>query len=261
MKKIKATIIENKSLSKGYNIISLKSPYLARKSSCGQFINVKCRSGTEPLLRKPFGVHSVTKDGVQILFKIVGRGTAILSEKKRGQALDVIGPLGNGFAIPKKISKDTQIVLVGGGHGVAPLYAVCEKVKKLDPETKVEVLLGGRGKEHVVCESKFRRIGAKVLVATDDGSKGYKGVVSDLLKVRLDKSNMSAFSIYSCGPRPMLKAVSEVSKQFKAMCQVSMDEYLGCGIGVCMGCALETTLGTRLICKDGPVFNAEEVIW
>lgn len=243
MQQFKAKVLSNRKIAPEHHILSFWAPNVARKTKPGQFFSVKVDNSYDPLLRRPFGAHKITRNTVEILYKVVGKATRILSSKKKGDALDVIGPLGNGFEV-----SNANAILVAGGHGVAPLYALAAQM------TKPLVLIGARAKAHLVCEKDFKKLGARVRVATDDGSKGHKGSVADLL-------TKSKATIYACGPKPMLKAVAKLAERYNMPCQVSLEEYIACGIGTCLGCAINTKSGYKLVCKDGPVFDAKDVIW
>ena len=259
MKKIIAEILENRKIAEDHYVLSLKSQHL-RGAKPGQLVNVRCGATSVPLLRRPFGVHRKTKDGIEILYKVIGKGTGILSKKKKKEKLDVLGPLGKGFVLPVNPSKKEEAILVAGGHGVAPLYALAEELIK--EKMNVSVFIGARQKKHVVLDRDFKKLSVKTYVATEDGSKGFKGLVTELLKNKLKGvSRGQSKTIYACGPRPMLKSVSELADMYVYPCQISLEEYIGCGIGICMGCAVQTRSGTKLVCKDGPVFNSREIIW
>lgn len=278
MKQIQAKILKNKEMAAGFYRMSIESRYLAKAARPGQFVEVKCSEGLRPLLRRPLGVHRIAKGGIELLYEVVGKGTELLAQKKEGESLDIIGPLGSGFEIPP--GRGTAI-LIAGGNGVAPLLFLAEtlKAKKKD----VLVLIGGCSKVHVLCEKEFREAGASVMIATEDGSKGHKGLVTDLLNDILRKTNdKRRTTIYACGPMGMLKAVAAIAQKNRIPCQVSLEEHMACGVGVCLGCPVEIKTqyvppgvapgaGSRpsptpggkykMVCKDGPVFNAEEIAW
>ena len=254
MTQFKTKIVSNKRIAPDHYRLSFKAPAIAVNTKPGQFFNIKVDSSYRPLLRRPFGAHKIYKDRIEILYKVVGKATEILSKKKKNDTLSVVGPLGNGFNLlhPRGVHRGGgSTVLVGGGHGVAPLLALAKTLKA----AKLMVYIGARTKKHIVCEKDFEKLGGKVHIATEDGSKGHKGLVTDLFK----KTMRGA--IYACGPKPMLKAVAGFAKRRKIPCQVSLEEYVACGIGTCLGCAVKTKSGYKLICKDGPVFDAKEIIW
>jgi len=193
---------------------------------------------------------------------VLGEGTEMLSRKKPGEDLDIIGPLGNGFEY--RTAKHLPI-LVAGGMGIAPLIFLAEKLVELKTKKakrKTLVLLGARTKSQILCEKEFKNLGCEVRVATDDGSRGFKGKVTELLKKFLPLAiSNKPLAIYACGPRPMLKEISQVSKKYKISAEISLEEHLACGIGACFGCVVKTKNGFQRVCKEGPVFNADKIIW
>jgi dihydroorotate dehydrogenase electron transfer subunit len=259
----KARIVSNNKIAPDHYVMEVASAYLARNSAPGQFVSVRVRENTtDPLLRIPLGIHSIGKRGIKLLYKVVGSGTSLLSSKKKGNVLDVLGPLGNGFDPgTAAASRNVLAVMVAGGHGVAPLYALAETFKKTG--RKMEVFIGACEKKHLVCVEKFRKLGAKVHVATERGDAGYKGYVTELLKKHLKRltAHCSPLTVYACGPRPMLAALSGDVAELNIPVQVSLDAYMACGIGACVGCAVRTVNGYKLVCEDGPVFDAREIDW
>ena len=240
----------------------IDAPMIAKKVGPGQFVNVKISQDSDPLLRRPFSVHKIKGSSIKILYEVVGRATRILSEKKAGEYLDVIGPLGNGFSpLASRLS-----LLVAGGMGVAPLIFLAEKLREIqNPKSKIQnlILIGGKSKDDILCEKEFKELGCEVKIATDDGSRGFKGKVTDLLNKVLHGTRYTVHgtTIYACGPRPMLKAIAQISKKYKIPAQISLEEHMACGIGACFGCAVKTTSGYRRVCKEGPVFKADEISW
>jgi len=243
--------------------MDLEAPGLGKVAIPGQFVNIKVRANAPaPLLRIPMGVHKINRNGISLLYKVVGAGTGLLSERKKGGELDVLGTLGNGFDITLMDDNNTgEAVLVAGGHGAAPIYALAEALVK--KEIPVTVLLGARTGGHVVCAGEFKKTGAKVRIATEDGSRGHKGYITELLKDLPERKKRKGERppVFACGPRPMLAAVAAVTKNDGARTQVSLDAYMACGIGACLGCAIRTVDGYKLVCKDGPVFGAAEIDW
>lgn len=267
-------IISNKREGDNYFEIALESPEIADICLPGQFIEVKVSSSLDPLLRRPFSIHRIgirQKAGFQkqrsivILYEVVGKGTEILSQNKPGEYLDIIGPLGHGFVYQSPIANHQLPILVAGGMGVAPLLFLAETIKSSQfpssPVPQTVVLIGAKTKAGVLCEQEFRRLGCDVQIATDDGSQGFKGKVTDLLDNLLSTIDHRPSTIYSCGPKPMLKALTQISKQYNIPAQISLESHMACGIGACLGCVVNTSGGFKRVCKDGPVFNAEEIIW
>lgn len=273
MKQIKAKIIENKKIAEGFYKMRVESPYLSKNSKPGQFVEVKCSDEIIPLLRRPLGVHKISKNRIEVLYEVVGRGTELLSKKKSGGFLDIIGPLGNGFMINQPTSQpaNQQTILIAGGVGVAPLAALADELRQ--KKYKVDVIIGARTKSHIMCEEDFKSMGCSVHVATEDGSKGYKGLATDLLVKELNQQTSKPANqqtiIYACGPTAMLKAVAKIAEAKHIPCQVSMEERMACGIGVCLGCPVKVkgpvassqSPEYKMVCKDGPVFDAKEIAW
>ncbi len=261
MKQLKAKIIENKRIAKGFYRMRLGSAYLAKASKPGQFVEIRSSDTDETLLRRPFGVHRIVKGGIEVLYEVIGKGTTSLSAKKKSEHLDIIGPLGNGFSV-KRPARGIQrpAVLVAGGVGVAPLLCLAEEMTK--KKIKLYVMIGAKTGAHILCEKEFRRLGCFCLVSTEDGSKGHKGYVTDIMRHLLIVVRRKVSGIYACGPHPMLKAVSRIAASSGIPCQVSMEEHMACGVGVCLGCPVKVKSGGyKMVCKDGPVFNMEEIAW
>ncbi|MGN0819299.1 MAG: dihydroorotate dehydrogenase electron transfer subunit [Christensenellaceae bacterium] len=212
-------------------------------TACGQFINIKIDG---LFLRRPISVCDVQDGVVTIIYKVVGKGTEILSKRLSGK-LDILTGLGNGYNLTKSGDKP---LLIGGGVGVPPLYYLAKRL--IEKGASVTVLIGFNKKDEVFYQKEFRELGAKTIVATADGSVGVKGFVTDAMK-GLDYSYF-----YTCGPEPMLKAVYNASKTDG---EFSFEERMGCGFGACMGCSCKTLYGNKRICKDGPVLNKGEIIW
>ncbi|MFC1480000.1 dihydroorotate dehydrogenase electron transfer subunit [Candidatus Omnitrophota bacterium] len=260
---IQAKIISNRKIAVDHYVMELEAAHLGRTACPGQFVTVKVEEGTtDPLLRIPLGVHAVRNNGIDLLYKVVGAATELLRSKEKGETLGIVGPLGNGFDLDSLLcQKDSEALLVGGGHGVAPLYALAETIIK--KKKKVDIFIGACAKKHVVCTKKLKKLGARVYVATEDGTGGYKGYVTGLLEKHLKKKtkNKTRQWVYACGPRPMLAELAKVTKKYKIEAQVSLDAYMACGVGSCRGCAVRTKDGYKLVCKDGPVFDAQEIKW
>jgi len=257
----KIKIIKNYKIKENYFKIVLSNPYLAKNSQPGQFLNIKIDE--DIFLRRPFSIHRVKGNNLEILYEVVGKGTETLSKKKKGEYLDVIGPLGNGFNYQLPITNYQLPILVAGGIGVAPLAFLAQKLKEI-PNSKSQipiVLIGAKNKNKVLGEEEFKRWGFEVKIATDDGSRGFKGNVSDLLKHILSTMNYELSTIYACGPYPMLKEIAKIAKDYKIQAEVSLERHFACGIGICLGCVIETKQGQKRVCKDGPVFKTEEIIW
>ncbi len=220
----------------------------------GQFVHIRC--GDSLLLRRPISVASCQEDYpsdlVTIVFEVRGAGTQWLAERKLGETLDVMGLLGNGFPV----KPEGRYLLVGGGIGVPPLWGCAQRTSG-----KSTAILGFRSKDKAIMTDLFNEDCAKTLIATDDGSLGYHGFVDALVRQELEQDR-NYDAVLACGPRPMLKNVARAAKEFGVPCFVSMEERMGCGVGACLVCACDMKDGSRKhVCKDGPVFDAEEVDW
>jgi len=266
---LRAKIAINKQVAAHAYKMTLMAPAIAKKAAPGQFVMVRVTDACLLLLRRPFGIHSVKGSNVDILYGLAGVGTKLLSQKKPGGYLDLLGPLGKGFDWRSGALVRQSPVLIAGGIGVAPLVFLAEKLKKLKPV----VLLGAKTKSHILCEKEFKALGCDVKVATDDGSKGYKGFVSELLISVIASlpsvARNDVLSLYACGPRSMLKATAAIAKQYNISAQVSLEEHMACGIGACLGCVVKVkskkekgkSFEHKRVCKDGPVFDAKEIVW
>ena len=256
-----ATLIGNERLGPDIVRLTLRAPSIVAQAKPGQFVNLKAGPGFDPLLRRPFSIHQIYADGtLQVLFKVIGKGTKALAALQPGNAINVVGPLGNHFTL------GTTMCLVGGGLGIAPLLFLAKMALEQGPETRVEVILGARNREELTCFARdFDTLGIPVHLATDDGSLGHHGLVTDLiptvLKARAD------WQVCCCGPYPMMKAVAGLCRQQQWSCQVSLETMMACGISACLGCTVAASptnskAGSYLhVCKDGPVFFEGDIEW
>lgn len=251
---INSVIIEkNQEIAPGIYEMILLSKKLAEEGFPGKFVNLYLEDGGH-LLPRPISICEVHKESnsIRLVYAVVGKGTKAFTKKHPGEKIRVMGPLGNGFTIDG--TKNNNIV-IGGGIGTPPLL---ELVKQLKGKTKV--YLGFR--ENPILVEDFKKLGAEVYVATEDGSQGYKGNILGLL----EEDNIKTDYVYSCGPKPMLKAVAEWSRKKDIPAQLSLEERMACGIGACLVCTCKISTAeeeweNKRICKDGPVFFRDEVIW
>lgn len=248
-------IIANSRVSDAYRRLVIEAPALARAVRPGQFVQIKVADGFEPLFRRPFSVYRAQAGRVEILYEPVGRGTRLLALKKKGERLDVLGPLGKPFTLPGR-GEVRRIVFVAGGVGVAPFLILSDALRSHKAEKLL--LYGGRSKAHTFSLREFRRNGVKTFLATDDGSAGVKGRVSELFgRIVPGPDTM----IYACGPRPMLAAVKAFASEKGLKGEASMEEVMACGLGACLGCSVPTVKGYRTVCHDGPVFSLDELVF
>ena len=210
----------------------------------GQFVNIRIDG---LFLRRPISVCDIEGDILTLVYKVVGKGTELMSKMEKGTVLDVLTGLGNGYDLSP--AQDSPL-LVGGGVGVPPLYLLARRL--IAEGKRVKVILGFNTESEIFYEDEFLALGAEVTVATVDGSRGIKGFVTDAMK------DMSYSYFYTCGPEPMLKAVYRASTSSG---QFSFEERMGCGFGACMGCSCRTVTGNKRICKEGPVIVKEDIIW
>jgi dihydroorotate dehydrogenase electron transfer subunit len=247
-------VVSNKKLCPHFYRLSIDAPPLARKTAAGQFIHIRIKDGLEPFFRRPFSVYRAQKH-VEILYEVVGKGTAMLADKKKGDDLDILGPLGRPFSMPPKGTK--QVIMIAGGVGIAPFLILSDSLKKKGYQ--MLLLYGGRSRGHIYDMKEFRKNGCTIHIATNDGSVGTKGYVSALFpKVKPDpRTNF----VYTCGPRPMILSVQKFAKKHRLDGETSCEEVMACGLGACLGCAIQTTSGYKTVCHDGPVFDLQEVVF
>lgn len=213
-------------------------------TASGQFVNIKLDGF---YLRRPISVCDYDGESLTIIYKAVGKGTEYMAGLSKGDKLDILTGLGNGYDLTKS---GNNPLLIGGGAGVPPMYNLCRKL--LAEGKKPTVIMGFNISDEIFYEEEFKKLGVDTIVATADGSKGVKGFVTDAMK------DISYSYIYTCGPEPMLKAIYNAAESGG---QFSFEERMGCGFGACMGCSCETKYGNKRICKDGPVLDKEEIIW
>ena len=244
-------IIEATIPTDNVHALTFISADLAERARAGQFLHIKC--GDERILRRPFGICEVSGDTLKIVFEVKGEGTRWLAGRKAGDTLDIIGPLGNGFKIP-----DGNIIVVGGGLGSPPMLFAAESAK-----SGVTAILGFRDAGRVILVSEFEAVCDRVYLTTDDGSLGIRGQVTRPLEELLAAGCCDA--VLTCGQLVMQRAVAELCVRYGTPCQVSLEERMGCGIGACLVCACQTRRNGReymsRVCRDGPVFDATEVVW
>ena len=257
---IQSEVIANHCVAADHYAIELSFASLSSLSKSiipGQFFMVKVQNNTlDPLLKIPLSVHNVDKDKLTLLYRVVGRATGILSAKRTGEIIEILGPLGNGFDLTLSTNAE-KIIIVGGGCGVAPLYYLAKKIAKQHTTKKIVACLGALNNELLAGVDEFQQLEVETYTATDDGSRGYHGNVISLLREQQEFLKNSF--IYASGPKRMLFELKKFCDEHKISAQVSLEEYMACGIGVCLGCAVDTIGGYKLCCKDGPVFNIEAI--
>ena len=255
---VKAKLVEKEYLKPDIVRFKVEAKEMVKNSKPGNFIEIRVSETTVPFLRRPISIYNLNKDEgtLEFIFQIKGEGTKLLSKKEEGDLIDIIGPLGMGTF---KINNYEKIAVIGGGIGVFPLYELSKEAKEAGKN--INIYLGFRNKDYVILEKEFERVSSKLVVTTDDGSYGIKGFAINELEKDLD----GVECIYACGPLPMLKAVKKLAMEKDIPCQISLEERMGCGIGVCLGCAVKTARSSKEnpeywhVCKGGPVFQAKDV--
>ena len=247
-------LVEKTAISAGIFSFTILCPEVAAMAVCGQFVHIRVEGCT---LRRPISICEVNRSSgtIRIVFEIRGSGTDKLSELNVGDDVDMIAPLGNGFTVTE-LKENEKIIVVGGGIGVPPMLETAKAHRN------AVAVLGFRSYDKIILASDFKAAGVETIICTDDGSVGVKGTIEQPLREQLEKGGVAA--VYACGPKPMLAAVMSAAKQYGVFCQVSLEERMGCGVGACVGCVCRVNRGGEekmlRVCKDGPVFNAEEVI-
>lgn len=239
------TILSNEPLTPAVYRMVLEgdTQYITRS---GQFINIEL---TGKYLRRPISVADYDDKTVTIIYKVVGSGTEQMRGMAKGEKLDILTGLGNGFSTDNDAKRP---LLVGGGVGVPPMYNLCKRL--LSEGKRPTVIIGFNTKAELFYEEEFKALGVDVVVATADGSAGVKGFVTDAIR----EAKVEFDYLYTCGPLPMLKALYDATD---VPAEFSFEERMGCGFGACMGCSCKTKYGNKRICKDGPVLKREEIIW
>lgn len=251
-------VIRQEQLTETVYYLKIKAPEIASLANPGQFVQVRCSDGYTPLLRKPLSLHEIDKQAetISLLYEVRGQGTKLLTKYKSQDSIDLIGPLGNGFTLPEK----GKALLVGGGMGLAPLLPLAQKLKEQGHEPTIIL---GFNDEQSVCRLEAFQEQGQVFITTMDGSLGTKGLVTKPLAPKLETGEYSM--VYACGPEGMLKSVTGIAQKLKVDCQVSLEAYMACGFGACLGCVCQTKSKAQLtysrVCTEGPVFNGKEVVW
>ncbi len=250
------TVEKNHSVGPDIYHMELQAPEIAGRTEPGQFVHLKVRGDgcLDPLLRRPFSIHDIDnkKGTVSLVYRVVGRGTEILSSYRKRDRIDILGPLGNGFNTG---IRSKRVVIIGGGMGLAPLYLLSRRLSQFN---QVEVFAGGEGRDDLeYFLDNFNLLDIELKTATIDGSIGFKGKVTELW----DRLEYCPDYIFACGPRPMLQEVQKIAGLEEIPGQLSLEERMACGTGVCLSCSCKTKKGNKRVCKDGPVFALDEVIF
>jgi dihydroorotate dehydrogenase electron transfer subunit len=257
---VDARVLQHREFQAGYRELVLKAPAIAARVAPGQFIHLRVPRLENCVLRRPFSVFAAAEGAISVLFKPVGLGTEALATVREGETLSIMGPLGRGFPAPDAVR---QPVLVAGGYGVAPLCFLAARTG-----AKGLAFIGAATAGDLLCERELTALGWEVRLATDDGSAGVRGLVTAALDPwrRTRPSNAPAVEYFACGPDGMLRAVAERAGADGSTAWLSLDKHMGCGMGACLACVqrLRKPDGSEVwgrVCRDGPVFEAREIVW
>lgn len=234
--------------------LRFRSAALAAEFRPGQFMNIQVRPDPEPLLRRPYSISNVYGDECEIMFAVVGKGTRVLAEKRPGDTIGILGPLGNSFGYEKSFG---TAIIIAGGIGVAPFPFLTKELQRR--EIPLLTFLGARNSARAISRGLVN-----LHIATDDGSGGYHGTVIACLQDYLETHEIDRPMIFACGPNPMLQATQKFAAERGIPCELSLESEMACGIGICQGCPIERTEGERkygLVCTDGPCFEAGDIIF
>lgn len=247
------TVTENKRLTDSFFVIKVHSGRGLPEMKPGQFVQALVTESPSTFLRRPLSVHDVdySTNTLSLLVQIAGNGTERLSRLNPGESLNLIYPLGNSFTLPEK---GERVLLAGGGCGMAPLLYLGRKISEAG--LKPCFALGFRNRSRILSHDEFSALGT-VWLATEDGSEGHRGFVTDIPAFRDEQWDR----VYCCGPEPMMKAVASVCRQREIFCEVSLENLMACGMGICLCCTVSTTSGNLCSCTDGPVFNINDLKW
>lgn len=263
-----AEVFAYRRVAEPYHSLVIVAPEISARATPGQFVSIRAPEDNSLLLRRPFSIHRVDRrpgwaGTVEIIFDIRGRGTEMLARGRQHTPLDILGPLGRPFRLPREA---TNCVLVGGGIGAAPLHFLAEELR--GHGHRVDFILGARTQEHLLRPIEAKRMSLTVTFTTDDGSAGHRGVVTDVLPETIKSTKAGA--VYACGPVPMLRSVAQVCARMKVPCQVAWEEMMACGFGACLVCAVPIRVEREgadepwawaRCCTEGPVFSAARIHW
>lgn len=249
-------VVENRRLNNEYVILTLQHPGTLPEMHPGQFVEVKVNRAEHTFLRRPISIHDVdeSRNQLKLLIREVGEGTTLMASEPVGGELDLLFPLGNWFTMPDDTS--SRILLVGGGCGIAPMLYMGKKLKSLG--FKPTFLFGARTQSGLIELEEFEKLG-KVYTTTEDGSHGAKGYVihSPVLRTLTPEID----HIYTCGPDAMMRVIAKFAAQHDIYCEVSLENMMACGIGVCLCCVADTLSGHQCVCTDGPIFDSKQLKW
>ncbi len=261
MSRAVARLLHREEVTPGHYVLHLKCPEIAEQAAPGQFVHLRVSGGLDPLLRRPFSIMLADPGSgeIRLLVRSVGRGTEAIAAHADGTVYDLLGPLGNGWELPVA---DERLVLVAGGVGVAPLICLANHLRLSTNMSHVHSLFGAATEDLLVCWTEFSSRCDQFTAVTEDGSAGEEGLVTEVLAAEIAEHQPDR--VYACGPRGMLAAVGTMCLVTGTSCQVSMEQWMGCGVGACLGCVVPRA-GDQdeyvRVCNEGPVFQANEIAW
>lgn len=253
MRLFSARVVANEQIMPATHVLTLRDSRAARTATPGQFLHIRCGDDTDRVLRRPMSVYRTEGDTIQLMIRAVGPGSDWLTARLAGEELDCLGPLGHGFRLH---SEDRNLLMVGGGYGVAPLVGLAERA--IARGASVALVVGASTRK-LVFPPRLLPPEVEYVVATDDGSVGHHGLVTEVVPEHLSWAD----AVYACGPILMMAALARVIMQIapRKPAQVAMEERMGCAMGVCLGCVVETSRGPLRVCTEGPVFDIRQVLW
>lgn len=250
-------VLRNGQVGPNLYVMEVESPDIAGRVEPGQFVHTKVPGMEAHILRRPFSVYDADaqRGTFDLLYQVVGFGSEVLTGLEAGARVENIGPVGHGWTLPEEARR---VLIVGGGVGAAPVYLLAKQA--IDAGREVDVVLGARTKDALVCKDRYEALGAhSVRCATDDGSFGHAGFCTGVVEELLSAGSYDYAAV--CGPEPLMKIVSAQASAADVPCQVSLERRMACGVGACLSCVVDTKAGKKRACVDGPVFWCEEVLW
>lgn len=251
IKQITAPIVSNTEIMPHINLLWLHAPEIAAVAQPGQFVMVRCGDNHDPLLRRPISIHRVAgKERIALLFHIVGKGTERLATYRKGDIIDLYGPLGNGFSL---LPSSRHMLMIAGGIGIAPLIFLAERALKTG--CSVKLLLGAQ-QASLLYPGNLLPASMDIFTATDDGSAGKKGLVTEFMNDFVHQADQ----VFACGPAAMYKSIADQKCVIDKPVQISLEARMGCGLGACYSCTVKAKQGLKQVCQDGPVFDLKDIL-
>lgn len=240
-----AEIISNQLITKDVYLVSVQ-PSFPLRAFPGQFCIIRVNQRLDPFLGRPFSIFDLNEKVIKFLYRVKGKGTVTLSKMKKGETVSITGPLGRWYPYP-----EGEFVIIAGGIGLASVYYLMRKFPK-----KAYLFYGIRSEKEILFYKELKKLAKKVYISTENGTAGYRGVVTDLFK---EKGLSLNLPVYACGPMIMLEELKKIIEETNLSCYVAVEERMGCGIGACLGCVIKTNEGFKRVCTDGPIFELREI--